>query len=166
MQTSEKGRQFIQGWEGFSAVPYLCSGGVWTNGYGHTKGVTAHTPAITKAEADALFAIDLKRFELSVMRLITASLNQNQFDALVSFVYNLGGGALQRSTLRSKLNRGDYADAADEFLKWVRAGGKMSRGLWRRREAERALFLAGESKRNTPIEQWTANARNKPTLVI
>jgi GH24 family phage-related lysozyme (muramidase) len=85
---------------------------------------------------------DLAPREVAVSRLITVPLNQNQFDALVSFVFNLGSGALQCSTLRRRLNAGAYLEAADEFPKWVYAGGRKLKGLVRRREAERILFLS------------------------
>ena len=83
---------------------------------------------------------ELARTEYDVSRLINVPLTENQFGALVSFTYNVGSGNLKASTLRQKLNRGDYAGAADEFPKWRRAGGKILRGLVRRRAAERALF--------------------------
>ena len=85
---------------------------------------------------------DLLRYEQAVTRLVKVPLTQGKFDALVSFTFNLGGGALQRSTLRQKINRQDYEGAANEFLKWVRAGGAVSKGLVARRIAERNLFLA------------------------
>lgn len=92
-------------------------------------------------EVDELLKSDLARFERGVSRLITVPLRQNQFDALVSFSFNLGLGTLQRSTLRQKINRGDFEGAADEFLKYVMAGGKVFRGLVIRRTDERNLFL-------------------------
>jgi lysozyme len=92
---------------------------------------------------DAIFRSDLIRFESGVLRLCPSSANsQAQFDALVSFSFNLGLGSLQSSTLRMKYNRGDTAGTADEFLKWNKAGGKALKGLTRRREAERLLFLS------------------------
>jgi lysozyme len=92
-------------------------------------------------EIDSLLEKDLERFEAGVLRLCPAAVDR-QLDALVSFSYNCGLGSLQSSTLRMKYNRGDYDGAADEFLKWNKAGGKVLRGLERRREAERALFLS------------------------
>jgi lysozyme len=95
-------------------------------------------------EIDALLAADLQRFEAGVLRLCPATVNrQCHLDSIVSFAFNVGLGNLQSSTLRMKYNREDYDGAADEFLKWNKAGGKVLRGLERRREAERALFLAG-----------------------
>lgn len=134
--------ELIKTFEGFSAVPYLCPAKVWTIGYGTTNGITSQTPPVSEQEATELLRRDLVKFERSVRKLITFEINQNQFDALVSFIYNLGGGALQRSTLRSKLNRGDIYSASDEFLKWTRAGGRILKGLVKRRLAERELFLS------------------------
>jgi lysozyme len=95
-------------------------------------------------EIDTLLEQDLQRFENGVSRLCPASDgSQPQFDAIVSFAFNVGLGNLQSSTLRMKYNRGDYTGAADEFLKWNKSSGKVLQGLVRRREAERVLFLAG-----------------------
>jgi GH24 family phage-related lysozyme (muramidase) len=96
---------------------------------------------ISEADGEALLAHELLSFERSVDKLITAELTQVMFDALVSFTYNLGSGNLQSSTLRMKLNRGNYEGAADEFPKWRKAGGRVLQGLVRRRIAERKLFL-------------------------
>jgi lysozyme len=143
MRTSQVGIDLIKNYEGFSPAIYPCPAGIPTVGYGHV--VLKHEkfpPTITKQEAEKILQQDLVQFENSVNNLIKVPLNQNQFDALVSFTFNLGGGALQRSTLRQRLNRGEYRDAANEFTKWVFAGGRRLRGLVRRREAERDLFLS------------------------
>ena len=97
--------------------------------------------SITEDEADQLLKRDIGSAERSVERLIRVQINDNEFSSLVSFVYNLGSGRLQSSTLRAKLNRDDREGAADEFPKWRRAGGKILKGLVLRREAERSLFL-------------------------
>ena len=98
---------------------------------------------ISEAEAETLLVLDLESSEGWVLRLVKEPLSENQFSALTSFTFNVGCGALQRSTLRMKLNRGEYTlGAADEFPKWRRAGGRILAGLVRRRAAERALFLA------------------------
>ena len=97
---------------------------------------------ITEAEAEALLIRDLESSEGWVRRLIKTALTENQYSALTSFTFNVGAGALQRSTLRMKLNRGEYQGAADEFPKWRIAGGRILAGLVRRRTAEKALFLA------------------------
>lgn len=143
MKLSEEGLALIKHFEGFRAHPYLCQANVWTIGYGRTRGITAQTPPVSKAQAEAMLSQDVARYERSVQNLIRVKLTQSQFDALVSFAFNLGAGALQRSSLRSKLNRGEYASAAPEFLRWVRAGGVVSRGLVARRRAEVALFTRG-----------------------
>jgi lysozyme len=143
MKTSPQGVSLIKRFEGFRSHPYQCQAGVWTIGYGHTRGITQDSPPVTAQQADAMLLLDIARYERSVLRLIGVKLNQRQFDALVSFTFNLGGAALQRSSLRSKLNRGEYAAAGAEFLKWVRAGGVVRKGLVKRREAESAMFLAG-----------------------
>jgi len=99
------------------------------------------SPPITEEEGLELLMLDIAKFERAVGRLITAPLNQNQFDALTSFAFNLGGGALQQSTLRRRVNREDYEGAAEEFPRWVFAGGRKLKGLIKRRYAERQLFL-------------------------
>jgi lysozyme len=94
-------------------------------------------------EVDALLAQDLAKFERGVARLCPSSVsNQGQFDALVSFAFNVGLGNLQRSSLRMKINRGDLEDAAEEFMKWTKAAGRVLPGLVKRRNDERALFLS------------------------
>jgi lysozyme len=139
--TGQAGFELIKYFEGLRLQAYLCSAGVPTIGYGSTKGVTLGM-TITKQEAEDLLRRDLHLAERSVLRLVTVPLNDNQFDALVSFVFNVGGGALQRSTLRQKLNRREYWNVPSELLKWCRAGGKRSAGLLRRRQAEAELFMA------------------------
>ena len=145
MRTNAAALAIITGFEGFSAAPYQCPAAVWTIGYGSTRcpdgsRVAADTPHLTEAEAMDWVRQELARTEYDVARLINVPLTENQFGALVSFTYNVGSGNLKASTLRQKLNRGDYAGAADEFPKWRRAGGKILRGLVRRRAAERRLF--------------------------
>ena len=146
MKTGEAGLEIIKMFEGFRSEPYLCPAGVATIGFGSTRGidgnrVTLGHSAISRDEAEEMLAHDLQNVEKSVGRLIRVALTQNQFDALVSFTYNLGSGRLQSSTLRSKINRADYEGAADEFPKWVKAGGKRLSGLVKRRFVERKLFL-------------------------
>ena len=147
MQCNEAGLRIIKHFEGFHSKPYLCPAGVPTIGYGSTRGangkrIRTNSAAITEEEGQALLQRDVKSAENSVKRLITAELNENELSALCSFVYNLGSGRLQSSTLRAKLNRGDYEGAALELHKWRRAGGKILRGLVLRREMEVKLFLA------------------------
>lgn len=130
----------IKRFEGLKLISYQDSVGVWTIGYGHTKGVKPNIK-ISVAAATTLLMQDLKIAYLATARLISVPITSNQLSALLSFVFNLGSGALQRSSLRAKLNRDEYEDAADEFLKWVYAGGMKLKGLLLRRQAERQLFL-------------------------
>jgi lysozyme len=160
MNISEAGILLIKSFEGCHNSPYKCPATLWTIAYGHVLYPdqarlknderanyplkAEHNRTFSGDEIDTLLEKDLQRFEAGVLRLCPASAdNQCHLDALVSFAFNVGLGNLQSSTLRMKYNRGDYDGAADEFLKWNKAGGKVLRGLERRREAERALFLSG-----------------------
>lgn len=139
MNISDKGLDLIKRFEGLELTAYRCPAGVWTIGYGHTgidvkKGMT-----ITEEEAEQLLRVDVRRFEDGV-RGIAAKFTQGQFDALVSFAYNLGLGALLSSTLLKKHKAGDYDAAAEQFGRWVYAGGKRLKGLVRRRAEEAALY--------------------------
>ena len=98
---------------------------------------------INKEQATELLRKEVRHVEKAIRRLIKAEMTENMFSAIGSLAYNIGTGNLQRSTLRIKINRGQYLDAADEFPKWRKAGGKVLRGLVRRRAAERALFVKG-----------------------
>lgn len=146
MQTSEKGIALIKEFEGCRLTAYRDSVGVWTIGYGWTQPVDGKPiragMTIKQETAERLLKTGLVSYESDVSRLVKVGLTQEQFDALVSFTYNLGARSLSTSTLLRKLNAGDYAGAADEFLRWNKAGGKVLNGLTRRREAERALFLS------------------------
>lgn len=146
MQTSDKGIALIKQFEGCKLTAYQDSVGVWTIGYGWTQPVDGKPiragMTIKQETADRLLKTGLVSYESDVSRLVKVGLTQGQFDALVSFTYNLGSRSLSTSTLLRKLNAGDYAGAADEFLRWNKAGGKVLNGLTRRREAERALFLS------------------------
>lgn len=137
---SDAGLQLIKDCEGCRLTPYRDSVGVWTDGYGNTHGVVPGGPPIGRAKADADLARNLAGAGADVSRLATVALTQGQFDALVSFVFNLGAGALGGSTLLRKLNAGDPAGAAAEFGKWVHAGNEILPGLVTRRAKERALF--------------------------
>ena len=149
MQTSEKGIKNIKDFEGCSLTAYPdpgTGGAPWTIGYGWTHPVDGKpvTPGmkIDMKTADRLLRTGLVSFENDVLKVVKVKLTQGQFDALVSFAYNVGSRALSTSTLLKKLNDGDVQGAADEFLRWNKAGGKVLNGLTRRREAERALFLS------------------------
>ncbi len=141
MKTNEAGVSLIKKWEGFVNHVYLCAAGYPTIGFGHVvlKGETFTT--ITEEEAEELLKKDLGKAERAVTRLIRVHLTENQFAALVSFTFNLGSGALQRSTMRIKLNRGEYEEVPIELMKWVWAGGKKLKGLQRRRKAEGDLWI-------------------------
>lgn len=175
MRINIEGRELIKSFEGImdgnpstlNLDPYLCPAGYWTVGWGHVvrdrSGRMIHgkenahlarhwTPGgLTVEMCERLLDMDLADFEKDVQRLVTVPVNSNQFSALVSFAYNLGEGALQKSTLLRKLNSGDYTGAADEFLRWVNAGGRKLAGLERRRKAERALFLKPVPEPNTKV---------------
>jgi lysozyme len=143
MKTSPRGIALIKYAEGLrlKAYPDPGTGGLpWTIGYGSTSGVTRDM-VITEAQAEQMLAADLVRFERAVERLVHVQLNQGQFDALVSFTYNVGEGNFTKSTLLRKLNAGDHAGAAEQFARWVNAGGRVLVGLVKRRAAERAMFL-------------------------
>ena len=143
---TDEGLDLIKLYEGYSSSPYLCPAQHWTIGYGaiwgmDNKRVTEAHPDINEDQADYLLRRDVKKAELAVLRHIRVPLEDGQFNSLCSFVFNLGSGALQSSTLRRKINRGDYIGAADEFPRWVYAGGRRLKGLIKRREHERAMFL-------------------------
>lgn len=140
MNLSARGLRLIQAHEGLRLDAYRCPADVPTIGYGSTRGVQMGD-SITEAQATELLMADIERFEDGVDRYVEVPLNQNQYDALVSFAFNLGVGALRDSTLLQKLNAKDYQGAADEFPRWVNAGGRELAGLVKRRAAERALFL-------------------------
>lgn len=145
MQASQKCIDLIKQFEGFSSKPYLCPAQVWTIGYGSTRYedgryVTAKDPHIDEAKAIAIMKVTLKEYENAVNRYVKVKINQNQFDALVSFAYNLGNKALLNSTLLKRINEGNFLAANNEFRKWVFANGIKLQGLVRRREAERILF--------------------------
>lgn len=138
---SKHGAEFIASFEGFRSTAYWDKwGDVWTIGFGTTTNVH-EGQRVTKAQALKLLERDAAKAATAVRDLVHVKLNQNQFDALVSFVYNLGAGSLAESTLLRKLNKGNYKGAAREFQKWNHAGGVVLAGLTRRREAEAHLFL-------------------------
>lgn len=145
---SNAGLAMIKRFEGLRLVAYQDSVGVWTIGYGHTRAVRSGD-VCTEAEADTFLRDDCREAEVGVNWLIKVPITQSQFDALMSFSFNLGtdidedfkAEGLGDSTLLKKLNLGDHQGAADEFLRWNKAGGKVLAGLTARREAERELFL-------------------------
>lgn len=157
MKVSDRCKEMIKHHEGVRFKPYRCPARLWTVGVGHVlypdqgrlpldqRDAFPLAPednrTFSKAEVDGLLSADLIRFETGVARLFPVVLAQGQFDALTSFAFNLGLGGLQRSTLRQKVLRGEV-EAADEFLKFTRGGGKILPGLVKRRNDERALFLS------------------------
>lgn len=134
------GIDLIKEFEGFSPTPYTCPGGHDTIGYGHVIRDREAWDKIDEHTATLLLMQDISVAESAVSRLITVHLVDCQFDALVSFAYNVGAGALQRSTLRRKANRGDHQLVPRELMRWVNAGGCQMPGLVRRRRAEAELY--------------------------
>jgi lysozyme len=132
--------------EGVRSRPYRCPANLWTCGVGHLIGDGKHLPdswnrTFTEAEIDGLLKSDLRRFELGVHKMLpNVPLRQHEFDAIISFCFNLGLGCFQRSTLRQALLRGDKKAAMESLVKYCRAGGKILRGLQIRRLDEKALF--------------------------
>ena len=160
MKTSDIGIYLIKFFEGVRYKPYICSGNVWTVGCGHAlyprqlvmnladrkkyKLKPEDNRIWTKEEVDGLLKYDLQRFEAGVLRLLgTVQPKQSEFDALVSFSFNLGLGTFQRSTVRSAFLRDDKTRAGEVLLKYCRAGGRILKGLQRRRLAEHAMFMSG-----------------------
>jgi lysozyme len=139
MKTSNK--EIIKYYEGLRLEAYLCPAGVWTIGYGHTGSDVWPGLVITKEWAEWLLDEDLKKFEAYVSGYVKVDLTQDQFDALVSFTYNVGAEAFKNSTMLKKLNAGDYEGAAKEFPRWNKSKGKVLPGLVKRAEAQRKLFL-------------------------
>ena len=172
MKLSETGANLMHQYEGYRNKPYLCPAHIWTIGYGHVLYqnqirlpvvYTAEQQAMpskpllrknyslkpedsrvwSKEEIVALFESDVASFERGVLRLAPALLNrQGAFDACVSFAFNAGLGNFQRSTIRMKINRGEWESAAEAFMMWTKGGGKELPGLVKRRKAEKALFLS------------------------
>jgi lysozyme len=167
MRTSEKGIHLMHLFEGYRDKPYKCSAKIWTVGYGHAmyadqlrlpnarvgnySGMIRDEYPLkpqdnrvwSKPELEALFKDDLVSFERGVLRLApNLDGRQAKFDACVCLSYNIGLGNFQRSGIRQKILRGDWENAAEGFLDWSKAGGKVLKGLLRRREAEKALFLS------------------------
>ena len=157
MKVSQRCKELIKHHEGVRLKPYRCPAKLWTVGVGHVlypdQGrlpldqrdafplKAEDNRVFSGAEVDGILSADLQRFEAGIAKLFPMVLAQGQFDALVSFAFNLGLGGVQRSTLRQKVLRGEV-EAADEFLKFTRGGGKILPGLVKRRNDERALFLS------------------------
>lgn len=140
MKTSGEGIALIKKFEGCVLSAYLCSAKVWTIGWGTTKDVKEGDVCLQE-EADGFLERDLQKFERAVHKHINVPLYQNQFDALVSFTYNLGPTNLKESTLRQRINDNQLNDVPYQIRRWNRAGGVVLDGLVRRREAEALLWL-------------------------
>lgn len=175
MNISDEGLRLIRSFEGYHkklpdgrCLAYRCPAGVWTIGHGVTEGITEGM-IWTADEAEAALRREIAKHEAAVRRLATVDLNQNEFDSLCSFSYNCGIGALQRSGLLRKLNKGDRLGAAKEFSKWRRGGGRVLPGLVSRREREAALFLKPVAAPEEPyMPQEVAEVReiSKPAATV
>jgi lysozyme len=139
MKMSQEGLSLIKKFEGCEYNAYKCAADVLTIGYGHTKDVK-EGDLVTQEEADALLEKDVEIFEEIVLKSVEVPLSQYQFDALVSWTFNLGGGNLNASTMLKVLNKGEYEDVPAQIKRWNKAKGQVLDGLTRRREAEALLF--------------------------
>ena len=155
LRVSSEGRKEITKHEGNKLEAYQDIVGVWTIGVGHTAAAGNPKPVkgmrITMAESDAILAQDLATFEKAVNNAVKVDLTQYQFDALVSLALNIGAGAFSKSTLVRKLNAKDYKGAAEQFLVWNKAGGKVVTGLANRRAKEKAWFERSSPVAVTPV---------------
>jgi lysozyme len=140
MNLGQKGLDLIKEYEGFRSAPYRDPVGVWTIGYGSTKGVGPNTPRMTEQQASDRLRREVDQTYGAAVNKIPG-LNQNQFDAITSFVYNVGTGGIGDTGVGRALRAKDWNRAANELLKWDKAGGRTLAGLTRRRQAERKLFL-------------------------
>ena len=145
MKISQYGIDLIKHFEGCVLDAYKCPAGVWTIGYGHTKDVQPGD-SWSEDHADHMLLVELEEYENYVNTAVNVPLSQNQFDALVSWVYNLGNGNLTSSTMLKVLNSGDYDGVPAQIKRWNKAGGKVLEGLNRRRQAEADMFVG---------EDWT-----------
>lgn len=141
MIISKNGLDLIKQFESLQLKAYKCSANVWTIGYGHTKNVK-EGDCISQDQANCFLMRDLYSVELAIVRLVKVKLNQNQFDALCSLIFNIGISAFKKSTLLAKLNNGDYVGAAEQFRRWNKVNNVVMAGLVRRRQAEEDLFNA------------------------
>jgi lysozyme len=146
MKCNEAGLDIIRRYEGLRLQPYQDTGGVWTVGYGSTRGVSAKSPPITEQEAEDLLRLDVASAEKDITRKVSVPLNENQFSALVSLVFNIGGTNFRKSTMRALINRKWHDEAANQFPRWVYDNGRKLGGLVKRREEERALYLKPVAK--------------------
>lgn len=143
---TERCVKLVKKFEGFSPVPYLCPAGYWTIGYGKVIGKEYKDIRVTEEEAEKMLIEDLLKVEKTIKPMIKVNIHEWMLDALISFSYNVGCWAFKVSTMRKKINESRLLDAADEFMKWIFAGGKPLAGLIRRRKAEKSLYLEGLQK--------------------
>lgn len=148
MRVSERGKELIRKYEGLKLTAYKCPAGILTIGYGHTKTVRPEM-SINREMAELLLDEDLKDVERIIKANVKVELNQNQFDSLASFVFNVGAGNFLKSSLLKKINEGKFEEAGNEFLKWTKArtngGMKELPGLKKRREEEKKIFIGGKN---------------------
>ena len=142
MNYSKNGLTLTESFEGVRLAAYQDVVGIWTIGYGHTKGVYAGM-VCSQAQAEQWLLEDVQECVDHINQIVTVKLTQDQFNALVDFSFNLGIGALERSTLLKMVNAGDFTDASKQFLLWDKAGGKVVEGLFKRREADETMFCEG-----------------------
>ena len=163
MRLSDRGAKLIANFEGFRSCPYRDPVGMWTIGFGTTKGVGPRSKCITRKQALARMKSEINQTYGKAVNDLPVKLNQNQHDALVSFVYNVGPGGIGKDTgVGQALRRKDWKQAADELLEWNKAGGRVLGGLVRRRKAERELFLTEPPPK--PIKWSAAERRRLRTL--
>ena len=175
MNISDEGLRLICSFEGYhthlkdgSCAAYLCPAGVPTIGWGCTEGVRLGM-VWTEAEAEAGLAREIAKFEAAVSRLVTVSINQNEYDSMVSLAYNIGSAGFARSTVLKRLNKGDKAGAAKAFALWKYGGGRVLPGLVSRRQREAALFLKPVEAPDEPfMAQSVTEARevSKPAVAV
>lgn len=168
MKLDAEGKRLIYSFEGLHTdlkngtyAAYLCPAGVPTIYCGLTKGVKLGM-VVTTAEGEAMFEKEIAKFEDAVTRLVTVAINQNEFNALVSFAYNCGEGALAKSSILRRLNKGDRKGAAQAFHLWNKGGGRVLAGLVSRRAREAALFLKPTEKPEEPYMPQAVAASSEP----
>lgn len=142
MKLSDKGLELIKAHEGLSLKAYICPAGVWTVGYGHTGADVTPETVWTQAEAENALRLDVGWAEDCINQFVDVPLTQGQFDALVSFVFNVGPNAFRNSTMLKLINSGNFEAAGSQFGRWNKGGGKVLSGLTKRRQEEAGLFNA------------------------
>lgn len=162
MQTSSEGKELIKRFESFSAKPYLCPAGVATIGYGSTDGVTLNMKPITQSEGERLLTKDLRWVDAAINKHVKVPLSQNQYDALASFVFNVGEAKFAKSTLLKLLNKGKYDEVPAQLRLWVHSKGKKLKGLERRRDAEAALWGRSDEPEEIGEMPQAVDAPDKP----